>query len=113
MEQTRGEPEVCTHMKVRRNDGVLEVGSRLGEHFPSEEEDIDEGDRLRVGGLPSGKRHQVIDDAVGEPRAALDLGQMRLAARKVLPREVDVRRDDLESVPELVSDLSRDFSNRY
>ncbi|MDF2694019.1 MAG: hypothetical protein K0S65_2402 [Labilithrix sp.] len=98
--------------EVDGKDDVLEVGARLGQSLPREEEDVGQHDGLGVDGLAPGEGHQVIHDPMRQPGAPLDLRELRLTGSKVLPRQVDVRRDDLKRVAELVSNLSRDFADR-
>ena len=50
------------------------------------------------------------DGTWGEPSAPLDLRKMRLATRKVLSGEVDVRRHDLQGIAELMGDLRSDLT---
>jgi hypothetical protein len=65
---------------------------------PRRHDDLGQQRGLGAPRLSPREGHQVVDDGVSQPRVAFDLGEGWARGRRVLPRQIDVRRDDLQHV---------------
>lgn len=98
MHQSRNQAGVRPDGELLRDDVVLELGAGIRENFSGKEEEVADRNRLCMCGLSPCEGHQIVDDPVCEPGTLLDFEEVRLAGRRILPRQIDIGRDDLERI---------------
>ncbi len=72
---------MCANAELRGIDSIVVRDAALRQILPCRDHDLDEEEGLGVRRLPARERHQIVDDSVSQPRASLDLAEVRAALR--------------------------------
>ncbi len=111
VQKTRGKTGMRANPKVRWRKLVLPICGIGREFGPRGHDNFCQQHRFGVGRLAASERHQIIDDPMRQPRVSLDFLDVGKTRSRVLSGKEGACSDDLESVSELVCNLSGNFAN--